>query len=112
MPCCLSDRSFVLLAAMIFDKAMVIFMNLSSLYMQDRFTELTTFTVVAYKIAASCRFGSTLRRAAVAQIEIRLRADEDSMPWRLVLSSPTGMLLCKLSIDNDKSARPSVRSTG
>lgn len=36
------------------------------------------------------RYGAGLRRAAVAQLEIRLPVPDASGAWRLVVSSPTG----------------------
>ena len=36
------------------------------------------------------RYGATLRRAAVAEWEVRLRVPDGSGAWRLVVSSPTG----------------------
>lgn len=40
------------------------------------------------------RYGAALRRAAVAQFEVRLRVTDNAGAWRLVVSSPTGMPLC------------------
>ena len=42
------------------------------------------------------RYGSALRRAAVAQFEVRLRVADNSGAWRLVVSSPTGPLFHQL----------------
>ena len=36
------------------------------------------------------RYGAALRRAAVAEWEVRLRVPDGSGAWRLVVSSPTG----------------------
>lgn len=36
------------------------------------------------------RYGASLRRAAVAEWEVRLRVPDGSGAWRLVVSSPTG----------------------
>ena len=45
-----------------------------------------------------CRYGAALRRAAVAQFEVRLRVADNSGAWRLIVSSPTGarLILCLL----------------
>ncbi len=41
------------------------------------------------------RYGASLRRAAVAEWEVRLRVPDGSGAWRLVVSSPTGAaMLC------------------
>lgn len=37
-----------------------------------------------------CRHGAALRRAAVAEFEVRLRVPDSSGAWRLVVSLPTG----------------------
>lgn len=37
-----------------------------------------------------CRYGAALRRAAVAEFEVRLRVPDTSGAWRLVVSLPTG----------------------
>ena len=52
---------------------------------------------VAQALKAACagfvaRHGAEMRRAAVAQFEVRLRVPDDSGAWRLVVSSPTGKL--------------------
>lgn len=39
------------------------------------------------------RHGAGLRRAAVAQWEVRLPVPDASSAWRLIVSSPTGQLL-------------------
>ena len=36
------------------------------------------------------RYGASLRRAAVAEWEVRLRVPDGSGAWRLIVSSPTG----------------------
>lgn len=38
------------------------------------------------------RYGSALRRAAVAEFEVRLRVPDTSGAWRLVVSLPTGIV--------------------
>ena len=42
------------------------------------------------------RYGASLRRAAVAEWEVRLRVPDGSGAWRLVVSSPTGVGLLHL----------------
>lgn len=42
------------------------------------------------------RYGASLRRAAVAEWEVRLPVPDASGAWRLVVSSPTGQLLISL----------------
>ena len=39
------------------------------------------------------RYGASLRRAAVAEWEVRLRVPDGSGAWRLVVSSPTGAVM-------------------
>lgn len=42
---------------------------------------------------ALAHHGASLRRAAVAQWEVRLRVPDASGAWRLVISTPTGACL-------------------
>ena len=44
------------------------------------------------------RYGASLRRAAVAEWEVRLRVPDGSGAWRLVVSSPTGAALSVLRV--------------
>ena len=44
------------------------------------------------------RYGASLRRAAVAEWEVRLRVPDGSGAWRLVVSSPTGAALSVLCV--------------
>ena len=45
---------------------------------------------LSHQIVLACRYGAALRRAAVAEFEVRLRVPDDSGAWRLVVSLPTG----------------------
>ena len=47
--------------------------------------------------AAMGRHSSALRRAAVAQWEVRLRVNDHSGAWRLVVSLPTGTVYSDLT---------------
>lgn len=44
------------------------------------------------QVLAVHRYGAALRRAAVAQFEVRLRVQDNSGAWRLVVASPTGQI--------------------
>ena len=45
------------------------------------------------------RYGTALRKAAVAEFEVRLRVGDNSGAWRLVVSSPTGVTALPLIDD-------------